>query len=79
MKIKMLVSMAGTDFALDVGQETERFSQNEATRLISAGYAVPVSAPVIERATAAPVKEKRHPLDHDGDGRKGGSLPRKKG
>lgn len=59
MKIKMLVSMAGTDFALNVGQETDRFSQGEATRLIAAGYAVPVSAPAIERASAAPAPERR--------------------
>lgn len=78
MKIKMTTSMAGPDFSLNVGEETERFGPAEATRLINAGFAVAVAAP-IERAKAIPVKEKRHPLDHDGDGRKGGSLPRKKG
>lgn len=59
MKIKMLVSMAGTDFALDVGQETDRFSENEAIRLITAGYAAPVSVPAVERASAAPAQERR--------------------
>lgn len=60
MKIQMLASFAGTDFALNAGEETERFPAAEAVRLIEAGYAVPVAAPVIERAvkrTAA--KEKR--------------------
>lgn len=61
MKIKMLVSMAGTDFALDVGQETDRFSEGEAVRLIAAGYAAPVSALVLERAVAAPALERRTP------------------
>lgn len=43
MKIKMLVSMAGTDFTLDAGEETERFSADEVRRLIEQGSAVPVA------------------------------------
>ena len=50
MKIKMLVSMAGADFALNAGEETARFSAAEAQRLITANYAVPVTAIAIERA-----------------------------
>ncbi|TDT94915.1 hypothetical protein DFO45_2673 [Azorhizobium sp. AG788] len=40
MKIRMLVSIAGSDFALSRNDETERFSPNECARLIAAGYAV---------------------------------------
>ena len=43
MKIKMTVSMAGSDFTLGVNEETERFDADEAHRLIAAGYAVPVA------------------------------------
>jgi hypothetical protein len=43
MKIRMLVSMAGVDFALSPGDETERFSDAEASRLIAADYAAPVA------------------------------------
>lgn len=42
MKIKMIVSIAGADFALAPGGETERFSQDEAERMIAAGIAAPV-------------------------------------
>jgi hypothetical protein len=59
MKIKMLTSIAGVDFALAVGDETTRFSDAEATRLIAAGYAVPVSEPVVERAVRKPAPERR--------------------
>jgi hypothetical protein len=43
MKIKMTVSLAGTDFVLSPGEETKRFDAAEAHRLIEAGYAVPVA------------------------------------
>ncbi len=59
MKIKMLTSIAGVDFSLSRNEETERFSAGEAQRLIAAGYAEPVAAPVIERAVAKPAREKR--------------------
>jgi len=59
MKLKMLTSMAGADFALSANEETERFSGNEATRLIDAGYAVPVSEPKAERAVKPSAPEKR--------------------
>jgi hypothetical protein len=53
MKIKMLTSIAGADFALSPGAETERFSEAEAGRLVAAGYAEevaaePAPAPVVE-------------------------------
>lgn len=59
MKIKMLTSLAGDDFALAPGDETERFETDEARRLIKAGYAVPVVADKTERATKSPAPEKR--------------------
>ena len=46
----MLTSMAGTDFTLNVGEETERFDGEEATSLINAGYAVPVADAPAEKA-----------------------------
>ncbi|HWM82951.1 MAG TPA: hypothetical protein VNQ56_12895 [Pseudolabrys sp.] len=59
MKIRMLVSMAGADFALSVGDETERFSKSEAIRMIEAGYAVPALADEIETTDAHPAQETR--------------------
>lgn len=59
MKIRMMVSMAGVDFALAVGEETERFPDGEACRLIDAGYAAPVESKKIERAVKKPSSEKR--------------------
>lgn len=57
MKIRMLVSMAGTGFSLSPGDETDR-DDAEAARLIAAGFAVPVSERPIERAVRAP-RERR--------------------
>ena len=61
MKLKMLTSMAGPDFALSPDDETERFSDDEAKRMIEAGYAVPVREAAVETAVkVAPEKaEKR--------------------
>lgn len=39
MTIRMLIGIAGTDFALSPGEETERFSDGEAERMIAAGMA----------------------------------------
>lgn len=50
MKIKMLTSVAGGDFALSPGDETERFSDAEAQRMVAAGSAVPVVETRVERA-----------------------------
>ena len=59
MKLKMLVSMAGADFALSVNEETERFSGDEAQSLIEAGYAAPVAEKKAERATKQQAPEMR--------------------
>jgi hypothetical protein len=58
MKIKLLVSFAGVDFALDAGSETDRFSDAEAIRMIDAGYAEPVASVEVEKASRKP-REKR--------------------
>lgn len=59
MKIQMLTSIAGVDFALAVGEETTRFPDPEALRMIAAGYAVPVAEPVLERAVKKTPTERR--------------------
>lgn len=57
MKIKMLVSVAGADFALSPGEVTERFDDAEAARLIQADYAVVVIDSPAETATLPPPAE----------------------
>ena len=59
MKIKMTTSMAGTDYSLSRGDETDRFDDDEALRLIEAGYAVFIDEVKIERAVSKKIKEKR--------------------
>ena len=59
MKIKMLVSLAGADFALSPQEETDRFGDAEAARLVEAGYAVPVVEETVERAVKTRAAEKR--------------------
>lgn len=59
MKIIMQTSIAGRDFALAAGDETERFGDAEAKRLIAAGYAIPAIEEKTERAVKRPVQEKR--------------------
>ncbi|MBZ9973503.1 hypothetical protein LB517_28135 [Mesorhizobium sp. BR1-1-12] len=59
MLIKMLVGLSGSAYSLGPGDERD-FPQDEALRLISAGFAVPVAEEKIERAVAVPVAaEKR--------------------
>lgn len=59
MKLKMLVGMAGADFSLSPKEETERFSGDEAKRMIEAGFAVPVAEQKTERAVKHQAPEKR--------------------
>lgn len=59
MKIKMTIGLAGLDFSLTPGEETERFGATEAQRLIEAGYAVPVDEVPTEKAVKKPAREKR--------------------
>lgn len=58
MKIRMLASMAGADFALSPGDETDRFGDDEALRIIAAGYATPV-ADVETAAVKTSTRERR--------------------
>lgn len=59
MKLKMLVGLAGTNFALSPNEETERFSGDEAKGLIEAGYAVPVAGQKVERSERKAAAETR--------------------
>lgn len=60
MKIKMLTSIAGNDFALSPNDETERFSDAECKRMIEAGMAAPVAPKAkVEKAVAKPATETR--------------------
>lgn len=59
MRIRMLVSIAGADFALGANDETERFSDAEAVRLIESGSAVPVAELAREAAVKPDVREIR--------------------
>lgn len=59
MKIRMMTSVAGVDFVLAVGEVTTRFPEAEALRMIAAGYAVPVTEPVLERAVKKSAPERR--------------------
>lgn len=56
MKIKLLVSRSGPAGAFSPGDEID-VGEAEAGRMIEAGQAVPVRAPVVETATAAPAQE----------------------
>lgn len=61
MNIRMLVSIAGTDFDLRPGDETDRFGEDEAIRMVAAGYAVPAVEQRQFETTVRPVvaQEKR--------------------
>jgi hypothetical protein len=55
----MLTGIAGERFSVAPGEETERFSGDEAARLVAAGYAVPVSDEIVERAVRVVAPERR--------------------
>lgn len=57
MKIRMLTSLAGVDYALSPGEVTERFDDAEAARLVQADYAVVVIGDVAETAILPPPAE----------------------
>lgn len=59
MKIKLLTGFAGADFSLSPGEETDRFTDAEAARMIEAGYAARVAEEGIETATKSPAAETR--------------------
>ncbi|WP_296584236.1 hypothetical protein [Xanthobacter sp.] len=65
MKVRMLVSMAGVDFALSPGDVTERFGDEEATRLVQADYAVVIAAGA-ETTVQVPMGEVRSGVGGEG-------------
>jgi hypothetical protein len=58
MLVRMVVGLSGPTMTLAPGAERD-FPQDEAVRLIKAGYAVPVAEAQIERAVIQPVTETR--------------------
>lgn len=58
MLIRLLVGLSGSAYSLGPGDERD-FPQEEALRLISAGYAAPVTELKVERAVAIPAAERR--------------------
>ena len=58
MLVRMLVGLSGPAYCLVPGDERD-FPQDEALRLISAGFAAPVADKHIEQAVAAPAVERR--------------------
>ncbi|MGN6549752.1 MAG: hypothetical protein ACTHJ3_07655 [Pararhizobium sp.] len=58
MKIKLLVSRSGPAGAFNAGDEID-VSADEATRMIAAEQAVPVSEQKMEKAVKRPAPEKR--------------------
>lgn len=59
MKLKMQTYIAGSEYALNPGDVTDRFPDAEAIRLIERGYAVPFDEPLVERAVKSSAPEKR--------------------
>jgi hypothetical protein len=57
VRVRLLVGFTGA-ISLQPGDEHD-FPQDEAVRLVSAGFAVPVAAVTIETADAAPAPERR--------------------
>lgn len=71
MLVRMLVGLSGLAYSLGPGDERD-FPQDEALRLISAGFAAPVAEIKIERAVQVPAAErrgrKRNVVSGTGDG-----------
>lgn len=62
MRIRMLTDVSGVGFTLSVGEETERFTDREAIRLIESGQAEPVAERKIENTDRPAQREKRATL-----------------
>jgi hypothetical protein len=58
MRVRMLVGLSGPTITLSTGHEWD-FPDDEAARLIAAGYAVPVAEPKVERAVRPRAKVER--------------------
>jgi hypothetical protein len=55
MRVRMLVGLSGPTITLSTGHEAD-FPQDEALRLIAAGYAVPVAEKRAEKAVKSKAK-----------------------
>jgi hypothetical protein len=58
MLIRLLVGLSGPTYSLSPGDQRD-FPQDEAIRLIEAGYAVPVAGTAAETAVKVPAPERR--------------------
>ncbi len=58
MKIRMLTGLSGPEYNLAPGDKRD-FPDEEAARLIAAGFAVPVADQETETATKKPAPERR--------------------
>ncbi|MEW9838225.1 hypothetical protein [Mesorhizobium marinum] len=58
MLVRLTTGLSGPEYSLSTGDERE-FPQDEALRLIAAGYAVPVAEPKVEQATTPKAPERR--------------------
>lgn len=58
MLVRMLVDLSGPGLLLRPGEEHD-FPQDEAIRLVSARYAIPVAAVPVETADRQPATERR--------------------
>lgn len=66
MLVQMTTGLSGPTLTLGPGDQHD-FPQDEALRLVAAGYAVPVAERQIERAVADPIVETRtapEPFQH---------------
>jgi len=58
MRIRMLVGLSGPEYSLAPGDERD-FPQDEALRIVAAGFAAPVAERQVERAVVSPVAPER--------------------
>jgi hypothetical protein len=80
MLIRLLVGLSGPAFSLGPGDERE-FPDDEALRLIAAGYAAPVADRAVETTTRTPAPERRDapPPPPDWDNPRSASRRKRKG
>lgn len=67
MKVKLLVGLSGNKYSLSPGDHRD-FEDDEAERLIAAGYAVKVDEPE-ETVTTTKRKGKANVVSSEGDGK----------
>ncbi|TGR71415.1 hypothetical protein EN837_08350 [bacterium M00.F.Ca.ET.194.01.1.1] len=66
MKVKLLVGLSGNKYSLSPGDERD-FDDDEAERLIAAGYAVKVDEPA-DTATTTRRRGRANVVSSEGDG-----------